>query len=101
MAFKVFYAWQADRPNNLCRGLVRHALDLARNLLNDELEIEDVAREVEIDQDTQGVAGSPPIAETILKKIRNCDAFVSDLTFIETGEEMKSTPNPNVLIEYG
>lgn len=101
MAFKVFYAWQNDRPNNLCRGLIRHALDQAKDQLNDELEIEDAVREVEIDQDTQGVAGSPSIAETILEKIRNCDAFVPDLTFIPTGEGMRATPNPNVLIEYG
>ncbi len=101
MAFKVFYAWQHDRPNNLCRGLIRRALDQAKAQLNDELEIEDALREVEIDQDTQGVAGSPPIAETILEKIRNCDAFVPDLTFIPTGEDTRVTPNPNVLIEYG
>ena len=101
MAFKVFYAWQSDRPNNLCRGLIRRALDKAKDQLNDELEIDDALRDVKIDQDTQGVAGSPSIAETILAKIRNSDAFIPDLTFILGGEGMTAMPNPNVLIEYG
>ena len=101
MAFTVFFAWQSDRPNNLCRGLIRHALDEAASQLNEQLNIEDADREVQIDQDTQGVAGSPPITDTILEKIRNCDAFVSDLTFIPTGDGLRTTPNPNVLVEYG
>lgn len=101
MAFKVFYAWQSNRPNNLCRGLIRRALDSAAKKLNAALEIEDANRQVEIDQDTQDVSGSPSIAETILKKIRTCDAFIADLTLIPNGEGNRASPNPNVLIEYG
>lgn len=101
MAFKVFYAWQSDRPNNLCRGLIRRALDNAAKKLNAALEIEDANRQVEIDQDTQDVSGSPSIAETILNKIRTCDAFIVDLTLIPSGEGYRASPNPNVLIEYG
>lgn len=81
MVFKVFYAWQSDRPNSLCRGLIRGALDQAMKTLNAELDIEEADR-VEIDQDIAGVPGSPNIAETILRKIRDCDAFVPDLTFM-------------------
>jgi len=101
MAFRVFYAWQSDRPNNLCRALIRRALDQATDLIQTELAVDDAERTVEIDQDTQGVAGSPPIAETILKKIRECHAFVADLTFMPSSKDVKVTPNPNVLIEYG
>lgn len=64
---------------------------------------------VELDKDTKGVAGSPPIAQTILKKIEECAIFVADLTFV--GESLKQLndpsdksrlfPNPNVLIEHG
>ena len=75
MAFKVFYAWQSDRPNNLCRNLIRKALDKAAALLSEDLTIEEANRSVLIDQDTQGVPGSPGVAETILEKIRSCDAF--------------------------
>lgn len=101
MPFKVFYAWQSDRPNNVCRGLIRKALDKAAIRLNAALSIEEADRSVEIDQDTQGVPGSPAVAETILEKIRSCDAFVPDLTIISAGDGGRRTPNPNVLIEYG
>lgn len=101
MAFKVFYAWQSDRPNNLCRGLIRQALDRAAAILNEDLTIEDAERSVQIDQDTQGVPGSPGVADTILEKIRSCDAFVPDLTIIHDGSSARQAPNPNVLIEYG
>ena len=100
MVFKVFYAWQSDRPNSLCRGLIRGALDQAMKTLNAELDIEEADR-VEIDQDIAGVPGSPNIAETILRKIRDCDAFVPDLTFMPFEKSQRHTPNPNVLIEYG
>lgn len=101
MPFKVFYAWQSGRPNNLCRNLIRRALDDAAAKLTGEMDVEDVVREITIDQDTQDVAGSPSVAETILAKIRECDAFVADLTFLPAGEETATSPNPNVLIEYG
>lgn len=101
MAFKIFYAWQNDRPNNQCRGLIKHALEIAAANLNTDLKIEEVVRPIDIDQDTQGVPGSPSVAQTILDKIEACNAFVADLTYIPTGEGAKLTPNPNVLIEYG
>ncbi len=101
-AFKIFYAWQSDRPANLCRSLIRNALDDAKEQIQGELAIED-APEIEIDQDTQGKPGSPPVAETILQKIRESDAFVADLTFTgkRADEQESPVPNPNVLIEYG
>jgi hypothetical protein len=64
---------------------------------------------VVIDKDTKGVAGSPPIAETILKKIEECAVFVADLTFVgeslkqltDPAEKPRLFPNPNVLTEHG
>ena len=100
--FRIFYSWQSDRPSNLCRNLIRRAIDDAKAQLENELEILDAARdEIFIDQDTQGTAGSPPIADTILQKIRDCDAFIADLTFIHFEENERHFPNPNVLLEYG
>ena len=101
-AFKIFYAWQSDRPANVCRTLIRRALDNAKKLLESELNVHDSGRpEVLIDQDTQGEAGSPSVAETIFRKIRESDAFVADLTFTETRSGKSGSPNPNVLLEYG
>ncbi len=55
-----------------------------------------------IDSDTQGVPGSPEIATTIFKKIRECDIFVADVTFVGTRQTSgRRIPNPNVLIELG
>ena len=101
-AFKIFYAWQSDRPAELCRSLVRKALDDVAEQLRDDLAIED-APDIAIGQDTQGKAGSPPVADTILQKIRESDAFVADLTFTgcREGKSGSLVPNPNVLIEYG
>ncbi|MDE0303430.1 MAG: nucleotide-binding protein [Albidovulum sp.] len=101
-AFRIFYAWQSDRPAKLCRSLIRNALDDAAQQLQDDLAIDD-APDIEIDQDTQGEPGSPAVAETICRKIRESDAFVADLTFAgkRANEQESPVPNPNVLIEYG
>lgn len=56
---------------------------------------------VEIDSDTQGEPGTPPITDTILRKIRDCDAFVGDMTFVAATSGGKLLPNPNVMGEYG
>jgi hypothetical protein len=46
-----------------------------------------------------------PVSDTILEKIKNCDIFLPDLTFVskfEDGEKKgQPAPNPNVLIEFG
>ena len=102
MPIKIFYAWQSDRPNNLNRGLIRRALDDAVRQIASDLDINDADRpDIQVDQDTQGVPGSPDIAQTILRKIDECDIFVADLTFIPSAEGDRETPNPNVLFEYG
>ena len=103
-AFRIFYAWQRDRPANLCRTLIRRALDDAAEQVGEGLDIQDAQRiDVEIDQDTQGEPGSPAIAETIFQKIAESDAFVGDLTFTgrREGKPGSPVPNPNVLLEYG
>jgi hypothetical protein len=64
---------------------------------------------VELDKDTKNIAGSPPIAETILRKIQDCAVFVADLSFVGQSKSgftnasgnPREFPNPNVLIEYG
>jgi hypothetical protein len=37
-------------------------------------------RELTVDSDTQGVAGHPPIVETIFNKIDGACMFVADMT---------------------
>lgn len=102
MARTIFYAWQADRPNGLCRGFIEKCLKKAIQSANAALGTDST---LDLDRDTQKVPGSPVIAETILSKINGCSIFVADLTAVaryraEDGR-VKRSPNPNVLLEYG
>ena len=87
----VFYSWQSDTDADACRYLIRDALKEALNGLSSPLDY---------DEATRGEPGSPEIFGTILKKIAKATLVVTDLTVV--GRYLaKSTPNPNVLIEYG
>ncbi|RWG50443.1 MAG: hypothetical protein EOQ62_03920 [Mesorhizobium sp.] len=115
---KIFWSWQSDTPQASGRHFVRSVLtDLAKEL-NGVEGAEDAERpesgdgerealsadedRVEIDHDTLNVGGSPVIAETILRKIREAAVFVADVTPVCTilGSG-KRVPNPNVMIELG
>lgn len=101
---RVFYSWQADTPNKIGRAFIREAIDSAATLVSDSLELSEAER-IFVDQDTQGVLGSPAIAETILSKISDADIVIADVTLIghteRTGENGKKLINSNVAIELG
>lgn len=107
----VFYSWQSDTPSSLNRNFIEKALREALSRLQADAALEIALRDtkVELEKDTKGVAGSPPIADTILKKIEECAVFVADLTFVasslpgltNSSGQPRLVPNPNVLIEYG
>ena len=102
MPITLFYSWQLDRPSKTGRNLIERALLRAIGSLRDDIELEEPLRaELEIDRDTKGVAGTPPIVDTILAKIDAASIFVPDLTFAGVRVDGRPTPNPNVLIEYG
>jgi hypothetical protein len=93
---KVFYSWQSDTPAKVGRGFIREVLkDVVAGL-----ELEDAERP-EIDQDTQGVLGSPPIAETIFKKIHDARVIVADVTLTGGTPDGKRLCNSKVAIELG
>lgn len=101
MAATVFFSWQADTPNGIGRNFVRRALeDACADIVGDGA-VDEARRGLEVDSDTQGVAGQPPIVETILKKIDAAKVFVADMTFVAKRLDGGASPNPNVLIEYG
>ena len=101
MARKIFFSWQADTPTVAGRNLVERALERAIATIGDDSELEEAVRELEVDRDTKGVPGSPPIVETIFAKIDGAAVFVPDLTFVSKRLDGRPSPNPNVLIEYG
>lgn len=81
----VFYSWQSDRDTTTNRNLVERALGDAIKALTTEASIEEAERSadsLQLDKDTKGVPGSPPITQTIFAKIDRATAFVADLTFV-------------------
>jgi len=103
MAETIFFSWQSDTKSNIGRTFIEGALNAAIDELHAKLRVEEPDRETElkIDKDTVGVAGSPPIVDTIFAKIDKAVAVLVDVTFSGRRPNGDPTPNPNVLIEYG
>ncbi|MGH1591799.1 hypothetical protein ACRBEV_29680 [Methylobacterium phyllosphaerae] len=101
MTQTIFYSWQTDTSTLVGRNLIERALQLALKRIEADTELDEAVRELEIDRDTKGVAGTPPIVDTIFKKIDAATVFLPDLTFVGKRLDGRPTPNPNVLIEYG
>jgi hypothetical protein len=99
----VFYSWQSDSEGKVNRNFIEASLKRAIKQINKGLAVEDAPRksDIELDKDTKGVAGSPPIVDTIFEKISSAIAFVADLTFVGRTEKDRPLPNSNVLVEYG
>lgn len=94
----IFFSWQNDLPRKVNTGLIRSALYQAKS----ELEESYPSIHINIDEATNGEAGSPDIVETILKKIDQCDFYIADVSIINNDtDNEKKMPNPNVLFECG
>ncbi|QDT82000.1 hypothetical protein Mal35_54910 [Gimesia maris] len=100
MEITVFYAWQSDRPRKVNQFLIRDAAKQACERITNDSSNEWI---LNLDSDTQGEAGMCDIPNTILKKIKECDIFLADLTIVgKTDEENeKLLPNSNVVMELG
>jgi hypothetical protein len=97
----IFYSWQSDSPNATNWNFIQTALERAiKDLVNEDLTLDPV-----LDRDTQGVAGAPNVAATILDKIGKASVFVADVSIINPEDKdvkgKRLTPNPNVLFELG
>src|SRR5690349_11347928 len=101
MKHTIFFSWQLDTQPTAGRNLIERALNRALTTIAADTTLEEAVRELAVDKDTLNVPGSPPIVETILKKIDAAAVFVPDLTFVGTRKNGRPTPNPNVLVEYG
>ena len=101
MAQTVFFSWQTDTPTLTGRNFIERALERALARIAKDTELAEADRKLEVDRDTKGEPGTPPIVETIFNKIDGASVFVPDLTFVGTRLDGRPSPNPNVLIEYG
>jgi hypothetical protein len=104
MPHRTFFSWQSDTPNECGRSFVEGALIKALKLIGSDTVVDPAIREegLAVDSDTRDVAGSPPIVDTIFKKIDRAAIFLADLTFVATRLDGKrKSPNPNVLVEHG
>lgn len=101
---KIFYSWQSDTANNVNRSFIKKAADDAIKLIKEENQLEEADREsdnIELDQDTQGILGSPPIADTIFRKIKEATIVLADVTLTGSTPRGKKQINSNVAIELG
>jgi hypothetical protein len=99
---KIFYSWQSDTPREIGKNFIREALDAAVA----SLDVAEAERPG-IDQDTAGVLGSPVIADTIFRKIREARIVVADVTLVGRALSRKHSKrgkrliNSNVALEVG
>lgn len=100
MPHTVFFSWQIDTESRGGRNFIESALKRAAARIGRDTEIEDAIRDLAIDRDTMNVPGTPPIVDTIFKKIDSAAIFVPDLTFVGERLDGRPTPNPNVLVAY-
>jgi len=93
-SFVIFWSWQSDNSKEN-KNFISNCIEIAVKQLGKE----NSSVILEIDRDTKGIAGMPPIADTILSKIVSADIFIFDATL--TYGEPRPAPNPNVLFELG
>lgn len=99
--FTVFYCWQSDTPTNHGKRLIRDALDQAASNLSADPAF---PFRVQVQSDTQNEPGLCDIPDTILRRLREADAIVSDLSYVASSareQRPKRCANPNVLFELG
>lgn len=94
---KIFYSWQSDLENQTNRTLIETCIEKAVSSLNKESALFDFI----VDSAIRDEAGAADIPNSILKKIREANIFVGDITIINKESSNRKTPNPNVLIELG
>lgn len=97
MEFKVFWSWQADLKKNINKHFIGDCLANAVKQINRK---RDSGIILVIERDTKNKTGAPNIVSTVFGKINDCQVFVGDVSIVQDGN-LRSFPNPNVLIELG
>src|SRR5690349_11799286 len=101
-SIKIFYSWQSWTPRVRNQEFIEESLSQAIKQIKQATGLPIV-----IDSDTRGLPGIPAIAESIFKKIEDCDIFFADITPVledptrVSEKDKHKTPNPNVILELG
>lgn len=91
--FTIFFSWQSDLKGN--KKIIKDSL-----LAECQKQKEKNGYQLEIDEATRNLPGSPKIEDAILKKISSADIFVCDITPVASCGR-KLMPNSNVIFELG
>ena len=94
--YNLFYSWQAD--NQEVKNSIRKSIEFSVKELNKR------GICIHVDQDTRDRIGTTSIDDEVLKKIRESDIFLADLTPVteyDSNGITKLVPNSNVIFEYG
>lgn len=91
--FTIFFSWQSDLKGN--KKIIKESL-----LAECQKQKEKNGYQLEIDEATRNLPGSPKIEDAILEKIASADIFVCDITPIASCGR-KLMPNSNVIFELG
>ena len=91
--FTIFFSWQSDLIGN--KKIIKDSL-----LAECQKQKEKNDYQLEIDEATRDLPGSPKIEDAILKKISSADIFVCDITPVASCGR-KLMPNSNVIFELG
>jgi len=95
----VFYSWQSDLPNNTNWTFIEDCIVLSTKELK---KAKPISININVDRATREDTGSPDITESIFNKISNSSVFIADISIVNnSNENIRKTPNPNVLIELG
>jgi hypothetical protein len=99
---EIFYSWQMDAPRKINKDFILRALNTAIGKLSEDPDVSEAERDgMEIDQDTQGILGSPEVARVILDKIAASSVIITDVSLVASGKQNKRHINSNVAIELG
>lgn len=85
---RLFFSWQSDLRDE--QAFLRACLQE----ICDDLDIE-------YDEDTRNTGTAEFVADVLLRKIKNCEIFVADLTPVGQTPSGKKLSNPNVCFETG
>lgn len=96
MGRTIFYSWQTDLDSKNHKNYIEKCLKMALKKLKTDALIY-----MDYDRDTMGLNGSPDITSTIFDKIGKSALFVCDVSIINSFNQERKTPNPNVLLELG